>query len=140
MRLTDKLLDVVGGKFSHLTSKDIVLILLYQIEKEHFKGRMSVDFVHALIYYIKKEGIPFDYKFTNGEGVYSQELEKDLDELQRFDYIEFKDTVEDNKRIKVVTLTTKGKTQAEVLLTASVPTKDEKIIKRSISPIKQLFI
>ena len=89
---------------------------------------------------MKKDGIPFDYKFTTGDGVYSQELEEDLDELQRFDYIEFKDIVEDNKRIKVVTLTTKGKTHAEVLLTASVPTEDEKIIKRSISPIKQLFI
>lgn len=125
------LLKLIGERFPYLESRDILLLLLHTTEEEEIKNRISRGFVHAVVYCAKETGIPLPYKFIKKEeGIFSDELEMDLNELSELGYIKF------NAEIK---LTNKGKERADHILKTLVYEAEKKEIRDTILPIKQLF-
>lgn len=124
------ILKLIGERFPYLTSLDILLILIFLLEKAGIK-RASI---HSLAYYVKKDGIPLDYNFYfEKDRIISEELKRDLDNLFDVGYIKCNEE-------KMIELTIKGKDRVNLLLKTLVASDEEEEIKRSILPIKQLLL
>ena len=124
---------IVGEKFSRISHHELILIILYFVEKRGLRKSMSDDFIHSLIYLLKKDGIPLPYRFERmGNELFSIRLKEDLEYLRLFGYI----MRTSEGKLK---LTPKGEDEARILYTSILSSEERSIIEKFFIPIDKLL-